>query len=436
MESKLVKLKNDFNDMINIRSIVKNVFDTLQIKINKLRQIYSEFIENNKNGMFVFGLDSFHFQNKLIDIEYDDMMRLFLAINNRMYCEYFKLHKIIVEYIIKNISDKKVHDLVTTNNYPIYKDLEPFKEYKFELILDIHENILNMLSIIISILNNKENELLIHKTKQKIGLNIDNFITTFNFNNSVMREKILMFITYIEFFHKMHSKYLKRFSNKIQLMYTHISNDIKFDDSTEISKDKKKQLMDDLITNNMDKELIKEFKISMGSETNSDVDDESLDNSCNNSVVGLYEMSNYIDNISDENTDNKIIYLTGNNNENKSETIVNKYKNILQLYKTKNFEFKNNKVNDENEIDKIFYGINKSCDSIINENRNNLNIMEQGFLINKDVAKIKEQNIEAISELNFEIIEESVTIVEEPVTSPVEEPVTTHVEESVEESNN
>jgi hypothetical protein len=192
------------------------------------------------------------------------MMRLFLAINNIMYCEYFKLHKIIIEYITKNISDKKIYDFLKPDNYPVYKDLEPFKEYKFEILLDIHENILNMLSMIISVLNNKENELLIHKTKQRIGLNIDNFITTFNYNNSVMREKILMFIAYIEFFHKMHSKYLKRFSNKIQLMYTHISNDIKFDDSTEISKDKKKQLMDELITNNMDSNLIKEFKQSIG----------------------------------------------------------------------------------------------------------------------------------------------------------------------------
>jgi hypothetical protein len=48
-----------------------------------------------------------------------------------------------------------------------------------------------------------------------------------------------MFLTYIEFFHKLHTKHLKRFSNKIQLMYTHISTDIKFDESIEINKDKK-----------------------------------------------------------------------------------------------------------------------------------------------------------------------------------------------------
>jgi hypothetical protein len=101
--------------------------------------------------------------------------------------------------------------------------------------MDIHENILKMLTILVSELNNKENELTIHKTKQHIGLNIDNFVTTFNFNNNVMKERITMFITYIEFFHKLHTKYLKRFSNKIQLIYTDINNDIKFDESLEIN---------------------------------------------------------------------------------------------------------------------------------------------------------------------------------------------------------
>ena len=65
-----------------------------------------------------------------------------------MYCEYFKLHKIIVDYISNNLNDKKNIDLVKINNYPIYKDLEPFKEYKFEIILEIHESILNLLNII------------------------------------------------------------------------------------------------------------------------------------------------------------------------------------------------------------------------------------------------------------------------------------------------
>ena len=112
MENRISKLKTDFNNITIIRNNVKSVFDILQLRINKLKMFYSEFIKNNKNKLFVFGLDSFHFQSKLIDVEYDDMKRLFLAINNRMYCEYFKLYKITTEYIYENINDKKITEII------------------------------------------------------------------------------------------------------------------------------------------------------------------------------------------------------------------------------------------------------------------------------------------------------------------------------------
>ena len=263
MDNKLVLLKSEFNNIITIRNTVKSVFDVLQVRINRLKVFYSELIKNSKAQMFVFGLDSFNFQGKLIDIEYDDMKRLFIAINNRMYCEYFKLNKIIIEYILKSVEDKKVIDIVKVDNYPIYKDLEPFKDYEFGITHDIHQNILNLLGILLSVLNTKETELSAHRAKQNIGLNINNFTTTFAFNNTVLREKILMFMSYIEFFHSLHTKYLKRFSNKIQLMHTHIDTDIKFDESTEINKDTKKELLEELNAGKIDKALLHDLRKSI-----------------------------------------------------------------------------------------------------------------------------------------------------------------------------
>ena len=257
MENRISKLKVDFNNITSIRNNVKGVFDILQLRINKLKLFYSEFIKNNKNKLFVFGLDSFHFQSKLIDVEYDDMKRLFLAINNRMYCEYFKLYKITTEYVYENINDKKITEIIKVNNFPVYKDLEPFKEYSFETTTEIHENILVIVNSIISNLNTRENELNIHRGKQALGLNIDNFITTYNFELTVIKEKISMFLTYIEFFHKLHTKHLKRFSNKIQLMYTHISTDIRFDETIDMNKDKDKR-----------KEIIEDFTSEQLSSTN------------------------------------------------------------------------------------------------------------------------------------------------------------------------
>ena len=354
LETRIMKLKDDFNNIITIRTNVKNIFDILLVRINKLKQTYTEFINANKNETFIFGLDSFNFQTKLLDIEYYDMRRLFLAINNRMYCEYFKLHKIIVEYIKQNIEDKK-NSLtnIEVNNFPIYKDLEPFKEYEFDIILDIHENIMNLIGVIISTLNNKENELFIYKTKQNIGLSIDNFIATFAFNNVVMREKIQMFTRYIEFFHKMHTKYLKRFSNKIQLMYTNINNDIKFDDTIEISKHKKKELIHEFTSGHIDEDLLKDLKTSIGSETNSE------DTMSDSQPSPLQE----IDKVKPDKKTYKDIFKHG----------VKKVSNILNLF-NKPKDNDTNTMLSNNELDSLFFDINKSCEDIINEDNIELQI--------------------------------------------------------------
>ena len=335
METRLVKLKNDFNNIITIRNNVKNIFDILLVKIDKLKLFYAELVKEKRNNTFVFGLDSFYFQSKLIDIEYDDMKRFFLAINNRMYCEYFKLYKIINDYTCKSITEKKIIEMLKSNNYPVYKDLEPFKEYDIELILDIHDSILNLLSILISTLNNRENELEIHKAKQNIGLNIDNFITTFSFHITVLREKIIMFITYIEFFHKMHTKYLKRFNTKIQLMHTNIINDINFEESVEMDIEKKEELLNEFDIDGADQDFLKSLKKTINSEASSENGDDNIVNNIdsNNNNNNNNNINNNIILIKNEEIDkkelvvenvqtNKAVELIIDDNESVSNSVI------------------------------------------------------------------------------------------------------------------
>ena len=398
MENRITKLKNNFVNITTIRSNVKSVFDILQIRINKLKIFYSEFIKNNKNKLFVFGLDSFHFQNKLIDIEYEDMKRLFLAINNRMYCEYFKLYKIITEYIYENINDKKITEIIKVNNFPVYKDLEPFKEYDFEIITEVHENILIIVNSIISNLNTRENELNIHRSKQEIGLNIDNFITSYNFELTVMREKIIMFLTYIEFFHQLHTKNLKRFSNKIHLMYTHINNDIRFDESVEINKDKKQEINEEFVEDIN----INEIKVTI----QENITTENTNLNENNNVIAQIITTNNINIITDdESVDliNTILEINDNDNKNTSDAnktplsyISNKSSSKTQFNKIENKEQINNEIVYDN-----FKNINESCDSLLSKDniyKDQNNIKENN--IYKDNNNLKDDNVNKGSEVS------------------------------------
>ena len=268
MDQRLNDLKETFNNITDMRDGITKTFETLKIKTEKLKDIYSDFIKNNKQNLFVFGLDSFHFQSKLIDIEFDDMKRLNSGIMNRIYCEYFKLYKIVQKYIKDSISDRKTLELVQIeNNYPVYKDLEPYKEYEYSITQDIHENILIFLASINSVLINKEHELKVLQQKNSTGLNIDNYVHTFSYHTTILKENLVLFITYIEFFHKLHTKYLKRFSTKLQLMFSQITHDIQFEDNVQASREKRKSMIQDFVNEDVDRALLKELKNSINDNT-------------------------------------------------------------------------------------------------------------------------------------------------------------------------
>lgn len=392
MENRISKLKADFNNITTIRNNVKSVFDILQLRINKLKFFYSEFIKNNKSKLFVFGLDSFHFQSKLIDVEYDDMKRLFLAINNRMYCEYFKLYKITTEYIYENINDKKITEIIKVNNFPVYKDLEPFKEYNFETTTEIHENILVIVNSIISNLNARENELNIHRGKQALGLNIDNFITTYNFELTVIKEKISMFLTYIEFFHKLHTKHLKRFSNKIQLMYTHINTDIRFDETIEMNKDKKKETVEDFTS---EQPLTNEIKLNI-------------------------EESHQITAIITDEESVKMINEIIENNGDKSA-----HNNTPVSTNSKNMIFnEDSQISDENVYDN-FKHISQSCDNLLSkDNIDTVNLTNT----NNDLNNNDNKAVTEISDISDDVSVMSEFIIDEPDNKPTFSVATTSLE--------
>ena len=265
MEKRITDLKNTFIEIIEVKESNIATLQVLSTRIQKIKECYTGFILLNQDTLSVFTLDSFHFQGRLIDIEYEDMNRLFLSISNRMYCDYYKLFKIMVEYIEENINDKKLLELIQINKtqYPVYKDLEPFRQYDLQYIQNLHELLLVILHYLNGFVIKKEHDLQQYQTKNKIGFNIGSFVHSFNYNNIVMKEKMNLFVTFIEFFHSSHMKYLKRFTTKLQLMLSQVNNDIKLENPS-IEKDNKKTAIQDLKDENIDRSILNELKKTMG----------------------------------------------------------------------------------------------------------------------------------------------------------------------------
>ncbi len=287
MELQINELKVTFKKIIELKNENDKKMAMLDSKTKHLKNIYNDFIKINNEILCVFSLDSLHFQAKIIDIEYDDMKRLFSSILNRMYCDFFKLYKIITDYINTNINDKKVKEMININNqYPIYKDLEPFKVYDFDTIENIHDVILELMRSLINLNIQKEFELKKYQNKNKFGFNIDNFVNTIMFNNIMLREKIQLFVNYLSFFHKLQIKYLSRYINKLELVISQVDSDIDFEEKQDSSEEQDTGLEEDKNKNVVEKYEMPVYEV----EYNSDM--SSLDGTTTLDVVENTTLSN------------------------------------------------------------------------------------------------------------------------------------------------
>lgn len=284
-------LKTEFSEILFLKRENSQLFEKSSDKIKKLKEWYNNYVKENHDHLFIFGLDAFHYQGKIIDTEYDDMKRLYQSITNRMYCEYYKLYQIIVEYTEKVVKDKKVSDVVASNNnFPKYMDLEPYRQYGTETISQLHDVIVLLFSSVKGVIDKKHEELDMHRAKNKIGINIDNFIQTFHFEVMIMEQKLCLFLSYMEFFHKMTMKYLKRFTSKMNLFSSQIDHDIRMEPNSK-TKERRKSMMQEFQQDNIGAELMNELADSVTSTTPSDSGSSSSDDSPKNMNKELKEPS-------------------------------------------------------------------------------------------------------------------------------------------------
>jgi hypothetical protein len=119
----------------------------------------------------------------------------------------------------------------------VYRDLEPFKQYDFEIIVELHKMILVLLNDLNDYIVDKENQLKTFMLKQQSGLNINNFVNTYDFDIIVIKQKRTLYLSYLDFFHNIHTKHFKRFAKKMKLMNDYLDEDIKFEEESFTEED-------------------------------------------------------------------------------------------------------------------------------------------------------------------------------------------------------
>jgi hypothetical protein len=138
-------IETKFEEIKTIRVFIKNTFKLLTEKHVEIKSQYKTYIDANRKCEY---LDAFYFQIKLLDYDYDTTNKLYNYIDNRIYCDYYKLFIIIYSFFKLNFKNEKSEMILKNTKYPIYKDLEPYKIYDFDMINDIHQDIIRLIEYI------------------------------------------------------------------------------------------------------------------------------------------------------------------------------------------------------------------------------------------------------------------------------------------------
>ena len=216
------KLKNSFKNIISIIREIGNMKNSVASKLGELKRLHGEMIRDNNKQIFLFCLDSFYYQYKIFSMEFEHIKKLRALLNNRMYCDYYKLHNMIVKFCKERLHE----DSLTIRSFPVYKDLEPFQEYCIEDISALHESILNLLNMLYLETVHKENSILHYNDNHKVGFSISNFLNTLTHENRILQDQITLYVNYISFFHISQQKQLKRLHHRIADFYKEVDENI------------------------------------------------------------------------------------------------------------------------------------------------------------------------------------------------------------------
>ena len=167
-------------------------------------------------------------------------------------------------------------------------DLDDEKVYDFKLITQVNEDIMSVITYLINILRDKETSLRQYTTNQNYGLNVNNFVSTFNYEVIVLQEQITLYEKYLDFFYHVHEKLLQRLITKVSVLEAQLNADIKFEGGLISKKKDNKVLFDELGMSGLNKKTARALRKSItGSESPFKYDDDSNIIS-NDSHIELY----------------------------------------------------------------------------------------------------------------------------------------------------
>ncbi len=224
--SSVSDVKKQFEKILTERNDLSNCFTDLDNKIGVLKELFENIVKTHGHKGYVFGIDSFCFQNRLIETDIDNLKSIFKMIDGRIYCEYYNLYNQVKKYGKEAMKGQKTLNNNFEQSYPPYKHLDKDAVYDINIIIDMQLSVISCLNDLEMFLTSKEQEVKTDEQQSILGLNIDNLVYTEMFNNAILKARIEMFYKYLDAFHEHHHKYYSRLLIKVKMQIGIVNQDI------------------------------------------------------------------------------------------------------------------------------------------------------------------------------------------------------------------
>ena len=274
MDKKIYNVIDDgFDTIIKIRSAIKKRIEDIEKIKCSVKQNYIDCIE--KESKNYFGLDSVQFQNKLIELEFENMLNLYSYIDNRIYGDYYKLFFLMNDYLQEKLLPEQystIKELKKIDIYPVYKDLDFFKAYDFDIINNIHKDVIHIIKTVYEKHIENEDKITTKQESLYYGVNLDNYIINQQYLNKELYMTNDLHRNYICVYHKLHNNVLHNFLEKINLFFNQINHHTVETDTEEneeltstLNMDKFSEIVSDVMFDNECNSLFKVEEIKQTS---------------------------------------------------------------------------------------------------------------------------------------------------------------------------
>ena len=228
MRDTLASIATGFEDIKTLRSDVVGTVDSIEQRVVALRKAHEALVASSPKAACTLGLDSLHFQTRLVSMELDSLRAMLAAIENHLYYECVSLHRLIQAYARDQVADSSAREkIITDREYPTYKHLDQTVRYDFDVTVSLHAQLITSLCGLSDYSDEQEAMIETEKGKTAQGLNIDSLVHSNTYVHAIVLAKVHLFCDSLAAFNGHHAKYLRRVGEKAGLVLDAISKDVR-----------------------------------------------------------------------------------------------------------------------------------------------------------------------------------------------------------------